>query len=700
MFNIHREFHMTIENKYNHMKHSVNHLLLLALILVGFGCSPAKKDKPNIIFIISDDHSEQAISAYGHGLNETPNIDRLAKEGVLFTNATVTNSICAPSRAVILTGKHSHKNGLINNEVTFDGSQPTFPKLLKEAGYHTAIVGKWHLKSEPTGFDQWMVLPDQGEYYNPDFRTPNGMIRIPGYVTDIITEKALEWLDAIKGQDKPFCFLVQHKAPHRNWMPAPKYLNHFDNAEFEVPDNFFDDYSTRGRAAREQEMEINKIMWDGYDLKLTKPGSAEIIGDGWGDWYDRMNEEQKAMWNDAYRVKNQAFYDANLTGEDLAVWKHKRYMQDYLSTIESVDDGVGAILDYLDKNGLAENTIVVYTSDQGFYLGEHGWFDKRFMYEESLSTPLLMRFPKTVKQGWVSDKMVQNLDFAQTFLDYAGVEAPKEIQGMSMRPVLEQTSDEWRDAVYYHYFEYPGIHSVKRHYGVSTKRYKLIHFYFDNDEWEFFDLKNDPREMNNQIDNPEYAATIDELKQKLSQLKQQYEVPSIEEEMSKRYIDIPNLAKEAKLTIRNEANKPYNSPVWYLSDGKGKNFTKLWASDYEAFLGFNGNDLQVVVDLENTKSVSEIKMRFLDKRGAWVYAPELLEIAVSIDGKHYETISTNLSTKTEMLHNVFVVEKGAEGLNTKVRFIKATAKNFGLIPEGKPGAGLPSWLFCDELIVN
>lgn len=682
------------------MRQFVSQLLFLALLVVGFGCSPAKTDRPNIVFIISDDHAEQAISAYGHGLNETPNIDRLAKEGVLFTNATVTNSICAPSRAVILTGKHSHKNGLINNEVTFDGSQPTFPKLLKDAGYHTAIVGKWHLKSEPTGFDQWMVLPDQGEYYNPDFRTPQGLIRIPGYVTEIITQKALEWLDGIKGQDEPFCLMVQHKAPHRNWMPSPEYLNHFDLAEIPVPDNFFDDYLSRGRAAREQEMEIDKIMFEGYDLKLTQPGTDKIIGDGWGDWYQRMSEEQKAMWHNAYREKNKAFYEADLAGQELALWKHKRYMQDYLSTIQSVDDGVGEILDYLDANGLSENTIVVYTSDQGFYLGEHGWFDKRFMYEESLSTPLLMRYPKAVKQGWVSDKMVQNLDFAQTFLDYAGIKAPEEMQGMSMRPVLEQTSDEWRDAVYYHYFEYPGIHAVKRHYGVSTNRYKLIHFYYDTDEWEFYDLKNDPKEMYNQYNNPDYASVIGELKLKLKNLKMQYDVPSIEQEMNERYIEIPSLAKDAKITLIQQSDQPYASPASNLCDGRGKNFTALWASDYDAFVGFNGKDLVAIVELCETMPISTVKMRFLDKRGAWVYAPEIIEIALSADGQNYETLKVNLNNKKEVLNNIFVVEKGVDGLNTEARYIKVKAKSFGPIPQGKPGAGMPSWLFCDELIVN
>ncbi len=682
------------------MKNTINQLLFAAVLLLAYACSPAKTDQPNIIFIISDDHAEQAISAYGHDLNQTPNIDRLAKEGVRFTNATVTNSICAPSRAVILTGKHSHQNGLINNEVTFDGSQTTFPKLLKEVGYHTAIVGKWHLKSEPTGFDQWMVLPGQGEYYNPDFRTPQGIVRIPGYVTNIITDKALEWLDGITGQDKPFCLMVQHKAPHRNWMPAPEFLNHFDEANIPVPDNFFDDYATRGRAAREQEMEIDKIMFEGYDLKLTKPGTDEIIGDGWGDWYQRMSDEQKVNWHNAYRAKNEAFYSAKLSGDEKALWKYQRYMQDYLSTIESVDVSVGQILDYLDQNGLSDNTIVVYTSDQGFYLGEHGWFDKRFMYEESLSTPLLMRYPQAVEKGWVCDKLVQNLDFAPTFLDYAGVEAPDEMQGLSMRPVLEQSADEWRDAVYYHYYEYPGIHAVKRHYGISTGRYKLIHFYYDTDEWELYDLETDPHEMNNLYGKADYASLTEQLKKRLNELRQEYEVPATEDEMSERFVTFTNKAKGASVTLQQTANKPYDAPINYLCDGHGKNFTPLWASDYDSFLGFNGADLQTVIDLRESMPISEIKMRFLDKRGSWVYAPEHLELAISNDGKHYQEITADYSTKTEVLNNVLLVEKGAKNLKVEARYIRVKAANFGLIPEGKPGAGQASWLFCDEFIVN
>jgi len=676
------------------------HLSLIALAISLFSCSPTNQQQPNIIFIISDDHAEQAISAYGSGLNQTPNIDRLANEGVLFTKASVTNSICAPSRAVILSGKHSHKNGLINNEVTFDGSQNTFPKLLKQAGYKTAVIGKWHLKSEPTGFDHWMVLPGQGEYYNPDFRTSEGIVRIQGYVTDIITDNSLEWLKSCADSDQPFCLMMQHKAPHRNWMPAPKYLNHFDKAEIPVPDNFFDDYKSRGRAAREQEMEIDAIMFPGYDLKITQAGKDEIVRDGWGDWYDRMSDEQKKMWHDAYRDKNEAFHKANPQGQELALWKHRRYMEDYLSTIESVDESVGQLLDYLDANGLAENTIVVYTSDQGFYLGEHGWFDKRFMYEESLSTPMLFRYPQSIKKGWVSDKLVQNLDIAQTFLDYAGIDAPSDMQGLSMRPILEQSSDEWRDAVYYHYFEYPGIHAVKRHYGVATDRYKLIHFYYDNDEWELFDLEKDPQEMNNLYGQEGYETLTQELKSRLQALRQQYEVPTIEEEMAERFTKKVHKSVGASVQLKAPANKPYQAPAQFLCDGITKKFTPLWASDYSSFLGFNGTDLEAVIDLGESIHLSEISARFLDKRGSWVYAPQHVNLAISKDGNDYQALTINFNSTDEVLNNVIVLVEGSNNINQEARFIKLKALNYGLIPDGKPGAGKPSWLFCDEIIVR
>jgi len=480
--------------------------------------------RPNIVFIFTDDHARQAISAYGGRLAKvapTPKIDRIAKEGILFTRCCVTNSICAPSRAVILTGKHSHLNGVIDNRAVFDGSQQTFPKLLQKEGYQTAIVGKWHLKSEPTGFDYWDVLQGQGHYYNPDFRTPGGKINVIGYATDVITDKALDWLQNKRDKNKPFMMMLQHKAPHREWSPGPKHLTLFDDVTIPEPETLFDDYEGRGTAAKKQDMSIAKTMLLATDLKVTPDKPDKRFESRFG----RMTAEQRRSWDAAYMPKNEAFKKANLEGKELVRWKYQRYMKDYLRCIASVDDNIGRVLDYLDESGLAENTVVIYSSDQGFYLGEHGWFDKRFMYEESFGTPLVARWPGAITPGRVNDDLVSNLDFAQTFLDIAGVEQPADMQGESLKPILlGKTPDNWRKSLYYHYYEYPAVHSVRRHEGVAGKRYKLLHFY-DLDEWELYDLKKDPHEMKSEYDNPEYAGIVAELKAELKRLRAYYKVP-------------------------------------------------------------------------------------------------------------------------------------------------------------------------------
>ena len=489
--------------------------------------SCSKNKKPNIIFIMSDDHAYQAISCYSDKLIQTPNIDRLANEGVRFVNSFVTNSICAPSRAVLLTGKYSHINGIIDNREKFDGSQQTFPKLLQKAGYQTAMIGKWHLKSDPTGFDYWNILPGQGQYYNPDFIEMGESKRIHGYVTDITTDIALNWLEH-RDKSKPFCLLLHHKAPHRNWMPALKFLNEYRDRDLPIPETFYDDYSTRCDAAREQEMRIADHTFPAFDLKITtdkEPKTDWEKGDKnlWQSTYGRLDEEQKRQWDAAYEPQNEEFRKKHLKGNLLTEYKYQRYIKDYLRCIKSVDENVGRVLDYLDKNGLAENTIVVYTSDQGFYLGEHGWFDKRWMYEESLRMPLIIRYPQKVKPA-VNDKdMVLNLDFAPTFLDFAGVPVPEDMQGRSLRPILEgKTPSDWRQAIYYHYFEYPGWHMVKRHYGIRTHQYKLIHFYYDIDCWELYDLKKDPHELNNVYNDPAYADVVKQLKAELDRLQKKF----------------------------------------------------------------------------------------------------------------------------------------------------------------------------------
>ncbi|WP_425637844.1 sulfatase family protein [Algoriphagus yeomjeoni] len=513
----------------------INLLFIVAAMAVG--CSAKEEEKPdarpNIIFIMADDHAYQAISAYGSGLNETPNIDRIAKEGAIFTRATVTNSICAPSRAVLLTGKHSFMNGKVDNIQAFDWDQDNFPKLMQANGYTTALIGKIHLDGQPQGFDYSMVLPGQGNYYNPDFLINGEKKRIEGYVTDITTDLALDWLENGRDKEKPFVLLYHQKAPHRNWKPAPEYLTLYDDKEFTPPANFFDhetNYQGRGTAAKEQEMEIDEIMRWGRDLMME----VNPYGDSTGlaGELRRFNPEQLKAWREAFDPKNAAFLKAygqldekTLTLEkkrEIATWKYNRYIKNYLRTIKSVDDGVGEVLDYLEANGLAENTIVVYTSDQGFYLGEHGWFDKRFMYEESFRTPLLVKFPKEIKPGTTIKNLVQNLDFAPTFLDYAGIKAPAEMQGESFRKLVSGESDKWRDAVYYTYYEYPAEHSVKRHNGVATDRYKLIHFYYDIDEWELYDLETDPHEMNNVYDDPAYAEVREMMHKKFVEVREKY----------------------------------------------------------------------------------------------------------------------------------------------------------------------------------
>ena len=514
----------------NFLKNTGLGAVALASPMSFVSCSNSNK-RPNIIFIMSDDHAEQAISCYGSKLIKTPNIDRIANEGIRFNNSFVTNSICAPCRAVLLTGKYSHVNGLKDNRDTFDGSQQTFPKLLQQAGYQTGIIGKWHLKSDPTGFDVWKILRGQGQYYNPTFRDQEGEKKIDGYVTDIITDVAIETLNN-RDKNKTFCLLVHNKAPHRNWMPNLKYLNEYKDVELPLPETFYDDYSTRSAAAKEADMRIDdmflssdlKLNPKDYDKDTGSGGGRKVTGQDRTGYRDRLTEEQKKVWDAHYDKMSADYRKANLKGDELLKWKYQRYMKDYLRCILSVDENVGRLLNYLDESGLAENTVVVYTSDQGFYLGEHGWYDKRFMYEESLSMPLVMRYPKEIKSGQISDDMVLKLDFASTFLDYAGVEIPADIQCESFRSLAYgKKPADCRTSMYYHYYEYPhGWHFVKRHYGIRTERYKLIHFYNDIDAWELYDLKKDPHELNNVYDSPEYAQVVKDLKMKLDRLQDKY----------------------------------------------------------------------------------------------------------------------------------------------------------------------------------
>jgi len=498
------------------------------LAAVGVGCAvrgaePRPARRPNILLIYCDDHAYQAISAYQSvsayrlDLNRTPNMDRLAREGMRFDNCFVTNSICGPCRAVVQTGKYSHLNGFCCNGNRFDGGQQTFPKLLQKAGYQTAVIGKWHLESDPTGYDYWQILIGQGPYYNPPMIDNGTRVQHTGYTTHIITDLTLDWLKTKRDPSKPFLLMCQHKAPHRNWQPGPEYLTKYNDATIPEPDTLFDDYSGRGTAARTQDMSIAKTM-NNSDLKLVPPGG--------------LNPEQLAAWNRAYDPANEAFQKANLQGDELVRWKYQRYMKDYLRCIAAVDDNVGRVLDYLDQTGLANDTVVVYSSDQGFYLGEHGWFDKRWIYEESLRTPLLVRWPGVVKPGSVNRDIGSNLDFAETFLEIAGVPVPPDMQGRSFVPLLkDQTPADWRKSFYYHYYEFPGGHGVRRHYGVAAERYRLVHFYPNRwdpnpiDEWEMYDVQADPKQMRSVYNDPKYAAVQKQLAEELARLRSELKVP-------------------------------------------------------------------------------------------------------------------------------------------------------------------------------
>ncbi|MDP1815537.1 MAG: sulfatase [Leadbetterella sp.] len=539
------------------MKKILLSLLLISVVSVAFfAFKPKKQKRPNIVFIMSDDHAYQAISAYDKRLTQTPNIDRIAKEGMLFSNACVTNSICAPSRAVILTGKHSHLNGKIDNYFPFDTTNITFPQILQQNGYQTAMFGKLHFGNNPKGFDEFKILPDQGDYYNPDFITKKeGKKKFTGYVTDLITDITLNWLKNERDEEKPFFLAYLHKAPHREWLPAERHFKEYLKKTFPEPATLFDNYEGRGRASKEQEMNLLTHMnWAG-DSKIT-PENMDKLGIKESHAYDkrnynatigRMNPEQRKAWDEAYGKMNEEFIKKfpTMTDKEKMQWRYQRYMQDYLGSIAAVDDGVGQVLDFLKKNNLDENTIVVYTSDQGFYLGEHGWFDKRFIFDESFKTPLLVKWPGVIKAGSKNSQMVQNLDFAQTFLEAAGIKSPADMQGESLIPIFKGQGKNFRDAAYYHYYEYPSVHMVKRHYGIVTEKYKLVHFYYDIDEWELYDRVNDKSEMKNVYNDPKYATVKAELHKKLAALRVKYKDS---EALDKMYIaKYDELIKKGKI---------------------------------------------------------------------------------------------------------------------------------------------------------
>ena len=529
---------------------------LLAQVTAPSLAGRAGGESPNIVYIMTDDHTAQMMSCYDTRFVETPNLDRIARDGVRFTHSYVANSLSGPSRACMLTGKHSHKNGFTNNEHgVFDGSQQTMPKLLQAAGYETCLIGKWHLVSTPTGFDHWEILPAQGDYYNPTFIHRDGTRTADsGYVTRIITDKAIEWMENRRPTPNPFALFIHHKACHRAWLPALEDIRLYEDKTFALPPEFHDDYATR-EAAGKTEMEIGKDMDIVYDTKMfvsDKETPQTRLSRSYQGMIGRLSPAERKQYDAFYVPLSREFYEkwgkdydflprqaqsciAGSRDAELLEWKYQRYMRDYAKVVHSLDQEVGRVLDYLEAKGLLDNTLVVYTSDQGFYMGEHGWFDKRFMYEESLSTPLVMRLPKGYERRGDIDEMVQNIDYAPTFLDLAGVPIPEDIQGVSLLPLLKgkaATKEDkaaiknWRDAIYYHYYEYPAEHDVRRHYGIRTDRYKLIHFYgHDVNTWELFDLKNDPHEMHNLYGQPAVQDVQRQIHQRLEALQIQYDDP-------------------------------------------------------------------------------------------------------------------------------------------------------------------------------
>lgn len=539
---------------------------------------PAKKPL-NIIYVMSDDHAVQAISAYGHPISKlapTPNIDRIANSGALFMRNYCANSISGPSRACIITGKHSHANGYMSNEWgAFDNRQNNVAKVFRANGYQTSLVGKWHIPSDPTGFDSWQVFIGQGQYINPDLicgnaegraaagkaidfgagviaKTDKRGIAVPtGYSTEIVTNRAIRWLEAERDKSKPFFFMVHYKAPHRNWIPKEKYYNLFDDVVFPEPANFFDDYAGR-EAAKKQDMSILWTMRWAADLKLFPSRDNHALP----RWMfpSRMSDAQYRRFVDAYVAKNNKFFDAKICSEaefgewkkhrndpawlaanaekirKFQSWAYQRYLQDYLATIRGVDEGVGELLDYLEKSGLDENTIVCYAADQGFYLGEHGWFDKRFAYEESFRMPMMMAGPGVAK-GAKIEQLTQNIDFAPTFLDLCGIDVPAEMQGESFKKLLDgKMHPDWRESLYYQYYEFPAEHSVRRHCAVNFRSHdgaedwKLVRFYKEN-IWELYDLKKDPTEMNNIYGAAGMEKITAVLKAKMKELQKKYNVP-------------------------------------------------------------------------------------------------------------------------------------------------------------------------------
>ena len=589
------------------LRWSSQSVLFVLGMLQGDSSKAANSKRPNIVFIFSDDHAVQAIGAYGSKVNRTPHIDRLAHEGALYVNSFCANSICGPSRACILTGKHSHLNGFLRNGDRFDGNQTTFPKILQKAGYKTALIGKWHLGTNPTGFNYWEILPGQGSYYNPDLIQMDGSRkRYQGYCTDLITDLALDWMKDQKESGEPFMLMCQHKAPHRNWSPHPRHFGRYKMGTIPEPASLFDDYSGRSKLLKENEMTLKDHFHWGHDTKFHGENQFtdhfKNLGNG---EYRRMNAEQKAVWDSYYEPENQSFIhqmkSGKLSEKEITQWKYQRYMHDYLGSVQAVDDSVGRILNYLDQNGLSENTLVIYSSDQGFYLGEHGWYDKRWMFEESLKMPFLVRWPGKVNPGTRSEAMIQNIDYGPTFLDIAGVHVPTEMQGRSLKPLFENGGNktpDWRDAIYYAYYENAAVHEVPIHDGVRTERHKLMYFP-RNREWNLYDLLTDPNEMKSLHKDPAYSNVLAGLQRRYNDIRHFYDVnPAV----------IPNTrGDESWWRERDQAKKAIvkkgDIDLAFIGDsitqgweGNGKSVWNKYYTDRKPLnLGFGGDRTEHVI---------------------------------------------------------------------------------------------------------
>lgn len=628
--------------------------------------------RPNVVFIFSDDHATQAIGAYGSKINQTPNIDRIAEQGAVFVNSFCANSICGPSRACILTGKHSHVNGFMRNGNRFDATQMTFPKLLQTAGYQTAVIGKWHLGTMPTGFDHWEILPGQGAYYNPDFIQMDGnRHRRQGYTTDIITDLSLDWLTEQRDPAKPFFLMCQHKAPHRNWAPPPRHFSLYKDQDVPEPETLFDDYANRSELLAENEMSIAQHMHWGHDMKFHGENqfpdhfaSRHANGE-----YNRMNDEQKKAWDAHYEAENQAFIEkmkeGALSEKEIVQWKYQRYIKDYLRSVQAVDDGVGRVLDYLEEAGLAENTIVIYSSDQGFYLGEHGWYDKRWMFEESLEMPFVIRWPGRINPGVRSEALIQNIDYAPTFLEMAEIEIPEAIQGRSLLPVLEgecEAPADWRDSIYYAYYENDAVHNVPKHDGVRTGRYKLMFFPRTN-AWNLFDLEEDPQEMKSVHDDPAYAKVLAGMQKRYRDQRDLFEVNSAV--LPETRGDLPSWKQREDLLKKRVREATDASKIAFIGDsitqgweGRGR---RVWQKHYQdrgaVNLGISGDRTEHVIwrlqhagGFEKYHPEAVVVMIGTNNTGHFMQEPS--EVAAGVE-RIIEIISEQSPDTEIILHGLF-----------------------------------------------